>query len=160
MQRRRFLSAGGAAAVLALMPFRSHASDVKLALTNSDLVYLTPIKADGSLSSCQAEVWYIMLGPDVYICTASSSWRAKAAGSGINNTKLWIGDLGGWHSEDYKSLPSINAVSHVESDETNINRVLAQFGRKYSAQWSTWGPRFKNGLADGSRKFFGINWWP
>lgn len=151
MQRRRFLSASGAAAVLALMPFRSHASEVKLALTNSDLVYLTPIKADGSLSRCQAEVWYIMLGPDVYICTASSSWRARAAGLGVNNTKLWVGDLGGWRSADYQSLPSVNAVSHVESDETNINRVLAQFGQKYSAEWGNWGPKFRKGLADGSR---------
>lgn len=151
MQRRQFLSGSLAAAMLLAVPFRTRASEARIALTESNLIYLSPVKSSGELSSCQAEVWYAMLGPDIYVCTAADSWRARAARLGVNSTKIWVGDLGVWRRADYQSLPSVMATAGVETDQAKITAVLAQFGRKYATEWPTWGPRFKNGLADGSR---------
>jgi hypothetical protein len=92
-----------------------------------------------------------MIGADVFVCTATSSWRSQAPRKGIANTKIWVGDLGNWRRADYKSLPTVNAVCSIESDATVIEAALNQFGRKYVSEWSRWGPRFRNGLADGSR---------
>ena len=151
VQRRTLLLAGLASVSLAAIPFTLRASDANLALSNSNLVYLSPYQSDGSLSSCQAEVWYAMLGADVFVCTASSSWRAQAPLKGLSKTQLWAGDLGVWKNADYESLPSATAMASIESDDEVLESALQQFGYKYSREWDKWGPRFRKGLADGSR---------
>ena len=151
MKRRELLKAGTSAAVLTMLPWSTQARDVKSALTSSNLVYLSPIRANGSLSSCQAEVWYVMVGADVYVCTATGSWRAQAPRRGVVNTQLWVGDLGVWTRADYQSLPSIKGTASVESDAARIETALQLFGQKYASGWDTWGPRFRQGLKDGSR---------
>lgn len=127
------------------------ASDPKIALTNSQLIYLSPIKDDGSLSSCQAEVWYVMLGADIYVCTATSSWRARAPTRGVTDTRIWIGDLGYWKRADYRSLPAVKAKAAVEKDNVTVEAALQAFGDKYADEWGAWESRFRNGLNDGSR---------
>ena len=37
------------------------------------------------------------------------------------------------------------------TDQDIQSSVLEIMGTKYSGEWRTWGPRFRNGLADGSR---------
>lgn len=156
MQRRAFLTHGlTAAAALALpLPVFSAsgpAQTARQALVESNLIYLSPIKAGGLLSRCQAEVWYVMLGADAYVVTRTDSWRARAPVAGVTQTKIWVGDLGVWKRANYQSLPSVNASASVETDSGRIDAVLEEFGRKYSSEWGTWGPRFRNGLKDGSR---------
>ena len=92
-----------------------------------------------------------MLGADVFVCTASDSWRALAPLPGLLKTKLWIGDLGIWKSADYKSPPTIVAEARIESDQKLLASALQQFGYKYFSEWKKWGPRFSRGLIDGSR---------
>ncbi|MGV0034254.1 MAG: hypothetical protein ACNYPE_04565 [Candidatus Azotimanducaceae bacterium WSBS_2022_MAG_OTU7] len=151
MQRRTLLQAGLASLTLAAIPFSLRANDANRALADSNLVYISPYRSDGSLSSCQAEVWYAMLGADVFVCTASSSWRAQAPLKGLSRTRLWVGDLGVWKNADYESLPAIVAQASIESDARALESALQQFGYKYSKEWGKWGPRFRKGLADGSR---------
>ena len=154
LNRRSLLIGSLGSAALAALPFRviaTHHKSTASALDASSLVYLTPVKSDGNLSSCQAEVWYVMLGPDMYVCTATSSWRAQAPRKGLSKAKMWVGDLGSWRSADYKSLPEINARASIETDDATLEKVLGQFGLKYPAEWGTYGPRFRGGLADGSR---------
>lgn len=154
LTRRKLLTASLGSAVMTLLPVRLTADAhlaAKTALTNSTLVYVTPVKSNGSLSSCQAEVWYAMLGPDVYVCAGTSSWRVQALKKGLTRTRMWIGDLGPWKDADYQSLPEIDAIASVETDKETLEKVLSQFGSKYASSWGTWGPRFRNGLADGSR---------
>jgi hypothetical protein len=151
VQRRTFLQAGLASVSLAVIPFSLRAGEANLALSNSSLVYLSPYQSDGSLSHCRAEVWYAMLGADVFVCTASSSWRARAPLKGLARTRLWAGDLGVWKNADYESLPAAIAMASIESDDAVLESALQQFGYKYSREWATWGPRFRKGLADGSR---------
>ena len=150
MRRRDLIKMGVAALATAAVPIRA-ADPARVALTESNLVYLSPVKADGTLSSCQAEVWYVMLGPDVYVCTSSGSWRARAPGNGASQTKIWVGDLGVWRSANYQSLPSVMANASVESDASRIEAALQVFGNKYASEWGRWGPRFRSGLKDGSR---------
>ena len=151
MQRRTLLQAGLAGLSLVAIPVALRASEANLALSNSNLVYISPYKSDGTLSRCQAEVWYAMLGADVFVCTASTSWRAQAPLKGLTKTQLWAGDLGVWKKADYKSLPAAIAMASIESDDKVLESALQQFGYKYSREWGKWGPRFRKGLAEGSR---------
>ena len=151
MRRRAFLKAGLSSVTLAAIPFSLRASEANIALLDSNLVYLSPYQSDGSLSNCQAEVWYTMLGADVFVCTASDSWRALAPLKGLVRTKLWIGDLGIWKGADYESLPTVVAEARIESDQKVLESALQQFGYKYFSEWKKWGPRFSRGLIDGFR---------
>ena len=152
MKRRTLLFAGTVATTLALVPRLTFASgDARSALTESNLVYLSPIKSSGQLSSCQAEVWYVTLGADVLVCTATSSWRSQAPRKGIANTRVWVGDLGSWKSANYQSLPVVDAVASVETDSAILESALQKFGDKYPDEWGTWEGRFRSGLEDGSR---------
>lgn len=151
MKRRTFLASCAAVTTLASVSMRSEASDAKAALVDSPLVYLSPVKSDGQLSSCQAEVWFVMLGADVLVCTATSSWRAQAPRQGNTKTRLWVGDLGVWRRADYQSLPSVIANGSVETGQSVIEAALAQFGAKYVHEWARWESGFRKGLADGSR---------
>ena len=151
MLRRDFLVNGLTAIGALSLPFAVQAKSAKEALVESQLIYLTPIKKGGALSRCQAEVWYVMLGADAYVVTRADSWRARAPMAGRNQAKIWVGDLGVWKRANYQSLPSVNATASVETDAAQISAVLEQFGRKYASEWGTWGPRFRQGLKDGSR---------
>ena len=123
------------------------------AVEESNLIYLTPIRSDGSESRCQAEVWFVPEGSDLYVVTDSSTWRAHAPRLGLDRARVWVGDLGQWGDTDgrYRSLPQLETVvSYVRAADVQ-KRVLDRFGKKYSAEWAVWGPRWRSGLADGSR---------
>ncbi|MFM7118874.1 MAG: hypothetical protein ACKOZX_01240 [Gammaproteobacteria bacterium] len=122
-------------------------------LSASDLIYLSPLKTNGTESRCQAEVWFVAEGTDVWVVTATDAWRARAVRAGLARARLWIGDLGVWTRTDgrYRELPSVDAEGALVTDAALQNHVLALFGAKYPVSWVLWGPRFRNGLADGSR---------
>ncbi len=158
--RRALLSAAGAATALLLLP-RTTWSRARLALSAaakqalgaSPLVYITPLKKDGGESRCHAEVWFVADGDDALVVTGSDAWRAVAIGKGNTQARLWLGDFGVWTDADsgWKSAPSFDADAKLERDAAAHAHGLALFGTKYAAEWGKWGPRFKDGLADGSR---------
>ena len=82
-----------------------------------------------------------------------NAWRARAIGRGLAKSQVWVGDVGQWQRSDgkYKNLPSLVANGSQVDDALEHVRVLEIFGGKYADEWGTWGPRFRNGLADGSR---------
>ncbi len=123
------------------------------ASTSSPLIYLSPFKSNGELSKCQAEVWFVADEADFLVVTAFDAWRTKALEQGLNTAQVWVGDEGQWQSSDgrYKALPSLTTDVTREDDATAHARLLSKFGQKYTNEWGTWGPRFKRGLADGSR---------
>ena len=122
-------------------------------LAGTDLVYLTPLRSDGAESRCQAEVWFVAEGTDIWVVTATDAWRARAVRSGRTRARLWIGDLGVWTRAEgkYRELPSLDAEASLVTDAALHNHVLSLFGAKYPVSWVLWGPRFRKGLADGSR---------
>ncbi len=144
--RRQFVLTA-AALPLALGATRAFAE------TESPLIYISPLKSDGSVSRCQAEVWFLGDGGHDYVVTATGAWRAEAVRKGLTKAKIWVGDVGLWQRSGgkYKELPSHMADVSFETDAAEHARLLERFGEKYASEWGKWGPRFKNGLADGSR---------
>ena len=129
------------------------AQSLQQAMAESDLIYLTPLKRDGSESRCQAEVWFAHLDGDLYVVTSSDAWRARAVAQGLTRTRVWVGDVGVWTDSEgrYRSLPRIEGQASAVADPEVQNAVLEVMGDKYRMSWLVWGPRFRNGLADGSR---------
>lgn len=126
---------------------------LKQAVVDSDLIYLTPIRSDGRESRCQAEVWFVADGEDLYVVTESSTWRAHAPRIGLDRARVWVGEEGVWTDSDgkYRSLPQLETlVNYVRAADVQ-ERILNRFGDKYTIEWVIWGPRWRKGLADGSR---------
>ena len=115
--------------------------------------YITPLKKDGAESSCHAEVWFTYHGSEIYVVTASNAWRARAVSLGLNQARMWVGEFGEWKDskEAYRKAPELTATSALVTDAAVQSQVLDSFGKKYYVQWVGWGPKFRNGLKDGSR---------
>ena len=154
--RRRTLATGLvllAGGTLGPLGRQARAQSLEQAMEESDLIYLTPLKSDGSESRCQAEVWFARHEADLYVVTSSDAWRARAVGLGLTRTRVWVGDVGVWSDSggSYRSLPRIETVASTVAEADVQEAVLGIMGDKYRMSWLVWGPRFRNGLADGSR---------
>ncbi len=152
--RRTLLKLSVSAPFLSVIPKLVFAEgDIKSAMRSSALIYLTPIQSNGDESRCQAEVWFVQDGIDMYVCTSSKSWRAQAPARGLNRARIWVGDLGAWKKTKgkYKELPHVEAEATVVIDDAMTQKALDLFGDKYPLQWIVYESRFRNGLADGSR---------
>ena len=152
--RRTLLKTSAAVAALPLLPAIVRAEPSwQEAAEASPLIYLTPIQSNGAESRCQAEIWFASVGGAMYVVTASDAWRAEAIRRGLSGARVWVGDVGSWHRADgkWKTLPMVETVASIETDAAVQGQVLEAMGGKYSDGWGTWGPRFRNGLADGSR---------
>ncbi len=150
LTRRTVLA--GAAALLAAPMYRAAASG-KGGAYDSALVYLTPLHRSGKESTCHAEVWFVYFEGAFYVVTASDAWRARAVRAGLDRARLWVGEFGVWTRADgaYRSAPQVEARADLPQDGALRTRVLVEFAKKYSREWRVWGPRFRDGLADGSR---------
>lgn len=153
MISRRILLKSTAAAALLPMLGRAQTS-WRQAAEESSLIYLTPLQSNGAESSCQAEIWFAAVEGDFYVVTEAGAWRSQAIGKGLTRTRIWVGDVGMWKDSDgaYKSLPMLEASAAQETDTAVQEKVLEAMGGKYSGDgWDRWGPRFRTGLAEGSR---------
>ena len=152
--RRTLLKTSAVAAALPLLPAVVRAeTSWQAAAETSPLIYLTPIQSNGAESRCQAEIWFASFGGAMFVVTATEAWRAQAIRQGLTQARIWVGDVGMWQRADggYKALPMVGATASIETDAAVQGQVLEVMGGKYSDGWDTWGPRFRNGLADGSR---------
>lgn len=153
MISRRILLKSTAAAALLPMLGRAQTS-WRQAAEESSLIYLTPLQSSGAESSCQAEIWFASVEGNFYVVTEADAWRSQAIGKGLTRTRIWVGDVGMWKDSDgaYKSLPVLEASAAQETDTAVQEKVLEAMGGKYSGDgWDRWGPRFRTGLAEGSR---------
>lgn len=152
MDRRDFLKSTAAVSALVLVNPVA-AKPVMEGLKSSDLVYLSPYKSNGELSACQAEIWFVFDGVDIFVCTDTTSWRARAPKLGLTKTQFWVGDLGQWQGTKgkYRDLPAIQAKASIEEDPEEQEKALELFGEKYPLGWVVWGSRFRNGLKNGKR---------
>lgn len=155
LTRRRFLELGAAAAALAGLAPRTIAApaSIEAGMRESKLIYLSPFKSNGELSRCQAEIWFVEKDGDMFVCTATDSWRARAPRQGLRKTRVWVGDVGVWTRSDgaYKNLPSVAAEASIVEDEALLDDLLDRFGDKYTMGWIVWSSRFRSGLEDGTR---------
>ncbi len=142
------------AAISALSPILArYDAELLAAMEASEVIYVTPIRSNGTESRCQAEVWFANIGTTMYVVTGVDAWRSQAIRQGLTSSRIWVGDLGVWADINgrYKSLPMVNAVGSIETDPIAQARALDAMGDKYPLAWVLWGPRFRNGLSDGSR---------
>lgn len=155
MIARRTLIAGAALApALTLLGRASLAAPAAAALKTSKLVYLTPLASNGEESRCKAEIWFAYAQGDIFVVTPADAWRAQAVRRGLTRTRLWVGEFGVWTAADsaFRQAPELLAAAALETDAEVQAHILDALGDKYAADgWRAWGPRFRNGLADGSR---------
>lgn len=162
ISRRRFLEC--AALVPGVLAFPSFARgeeafapspDAVSAIAKSPLIYLTPLKSDGSESACHSEVWFAGSGRELFVVTSADRWRARAIGRGLDRARIWVGDFGVWKDagDRFRRAPTFVARGALipKADAAVIDSALSAFGAKYADAWGKWGPRFENGLADGTR---------
>ena len=93
MITRRIVLAWGTSAIALGGTLRiawAEETSLKQAVASSDLIYLTPIRSDGSESRCQAEVWFVPDRGDLYVVTESNTWRAHAPRIGLNRARVWV----------------------------------------------------------------------
>lgn len=158
--RRELLCAGGGALLAgSLWPLPTFAKEagaarLREAAEISPLVYISPLRSDGTESRCHAEVWFVTDGPDLLMVTGADRWRARAIERGLVQARVWIGDHGVWTTSDgaFRQSPSIDVQGGFERDATRQESALDAFGAKYPDEWGSWGPRFREGLTDGSRR--------
>jgi hypothetical protein len=66
-----------------------------------------------------------------------------------------VGDFGVWKRSKgaFREAPTFLAqAEHISTDLEAVERTLKAMSAKYADEgWSTYGPLFKEGLADGSR---------
>ena len=158
LTRREVLIAGAAAALLprgAFAEASALSAQARTALSASPLVYVSALKRDGSESRCHAEVWFVRDGDSALIVTSAKAWRAQAISQGLTRARLWAGDFGEWSGKlddtRYRGAPDFLAQASLETTQAAHDHALVLFGSKYTQEWGSWGPRFKDGLADGSR---------
>jgi len=161
LSRRRFLESSAAGLLLAALGpaalLRADTSALgpahRKAMAESPLVYVTPLRSDGGESRCHAEVWFVADGDDILVVTNPERWRAAAIQKGLDRARVWIGDYGIWKKSEgrFKQAPTLLVHGRIDKDRAVHARALEKFGAKYSDGWSKWGPRFRKGLADGSR---------
>lgn len=156
INRRQLL--GGAAALFCAgfggtRPVMAATSPAVAFLDKSQLIYLSPLRADGSESKCHGEVWFVHHGEEVYVVTRSDAWRAEAVRRGLRRAACWIGEFGVWTraKDRYRSAPYLVLEGRFEEDRGAQQGILDIYGNKYADEWGTWGPRFHEGLAQGSR---------
>jgi hypothetical protein len=164
VSRRAFMRGAAALSGVVLLPASlAWSRDVGLrvsktapaAIETSKLIYITPIKSDGTESSCHAEVWFCAIGAGLYVVTKEGLWRSQAVKRGLDRARIWVGDYGVWKRSDgaFRNAPTFLARGeHISNDAEAVERTLKAMGAKYADEgWGTYGPRFKKGLADGSR---------
>ncbi len=154
MITRRSLIVGATLAPALPLLSRTARAAPAAALKTSKLVYLTPLKSNGEESRCKAEIWFAYVQGDVFVVTPPDAWRAQAVHLGLAKARLWVGEFGIWAAADdaFRQAPELLASAALETDADVQARILAVLGDKYATDgWSTWGRRFRNGLADGSR---------
>lgn len=160
LSRRAFL--GGGAALL-LWPGAVRAAATRLglpaetlrALETSQFVYVSPLRSDGSESTCHGEVWYGWIDGGVHLTTARSTWKARAVARGLDRARIWVGDHGRWkgvlwNNEAFQKAPSFEARAKPV-DGAGIEALLAIYRRKYPKEIGAWADRMRQGHADGSR---------
>jgi hypothetical protein len=164
LDRRRFLQAGLAGATLLAFPKAAAsasatgttAADHADLLENAEFAYVSPLKKDGSESRCHAEVWYAWIDGAVVMTVSSSGWKATAIGNGLGTARIWVGDHGRLKglqsgSQDFRKGVTFDARAETSNDMALLERLLAEYERKYPKEIANWRDKMREGTRDGSR---------
>ena len=110
-------------------------------LDSSKYVYIQSERKDGQFGKA-AEIWFFPHNGAVWVCSPTTTHRAKRIQAGKTKAKIAIGKPDG---------PSFNAKGSVVKD-AEVNKVMFEsFAKKYADGWSSYEKNFRDGIADGSR---------
>jgi len=159
LTRRELIELGAGALAAFAWPRPSRAAlalDVSGLLERSGFVYVSPLKSDGSESSCHGEVWYGWLDGDVVLITSQTSWKARALARGLERTRIWVGDHGRvgpvlGSGDAFRKGPSFEARAHASGDAALLEHLLATYRRKYPNEIGSWESRMRSGFESGER---------
>ena len=119
-------------------------------------MYISPLRSDGSESTCHGEVWFAWLDGAVVINTAPGTWKARALERGLDRARIWVGDHGRWKgllgtSDAFRQAPRFDARARSVRDEALLDRLLAAYERKYPDEIDAWRDRMRRGYHEGKR---------
>ena len=137
-------------------PAAANEDALRTALDKSGFVYVSPLKSDGSESTCHGEVWFGHLDGAVLLITAADTWKARALAGGLDRARLWVGDHGRWkrlvgRNEEFRKAKSFEARAEVVKDEALLDRLRARYDEKYPDEIGSWRDKMRSGYLDGSR---------
>jgi hypothetical protein len=126
------------------------------ALRTSPLVYVSPLRSDGSESRCHGEVWFGWIDGAVIVNTGFDRWKARSVRQGLDRARIWVGDFGRWKrslgtNEDFRGGPSFDARADFVTDVRVLDRLLAIYDEKYPDEIGKWREPMRKGFVDGSR---------
>ncbi len=165
-ERRRFLRAAGLALAASALPWntlRVRADEAKplpdeviALLGKSGLVYVSPLRSDGSESTCHGEVWYGWLDGAVVLITGMDRWKSQALARGLDRARIWVGDHGPWkkmvgRSEAFRKAPSFDAKVTRSQDAELLDRLMKLYWKKYPEEFGKWEQKMRAGFASGER---------
>jgi len=164
LDRRSFLAAAAGAAAWLVAPGRARAKGAPPAalplLESSKFVYISPLCADGSESSCHGELWFGWLDGAVVINTRRGTWKTRALRDrSLDRARIWVGDHGRWktgftgreHNEEFRKAPSFDARASFETDRALLDRLLALYRAKYAGEFDRWEEDMRTGVYSGER---------
>ena len=166
IDRRTFL---GGAAVLLLWPTRGLAQPAPAAtalpaatlqlLDASNFVYVSPLRKDGTESTCHGEVWFAWLDGSVLVNSRRGTWKVRAVEKGLDRARIWVGDHGRWkpmlgstRSEAFRAAPHFDVRASFESDRAVNDRLIALYEKKYAGDFDRWREDMQTGFYSGERK--------
>jgi hypothetical protein len=164
LSRRSFLEGAAALSGALLLPARfaraqggeyELSKEARSAIESSQLIYISPIRSDGSESSCHGEVWFATEGRDLLVVTRPDLWRVRAVNQGLDRARIWVGEFGVWKKSrgQFKTAPTFLAqAEHMVSNAGLAKRTLEAMSVKYAKTgWETYGPQFNKDLRSGDR---------
>jgi hypothetical protein len=126
-------------------------------LESSPFVYISPLRSDGSESTCHGEVWYGWIDGAVVINTAPTTWKSRALAKGRDRARIWVGDHGRvkqviGSSDAFRSAPHFDARGEsVKQDTQLLDRLLALYEKKYPREIASWRDKMRSGYQSGER---------
>jgi hypothetical protein len=159
IDRRGFLLASAGLALYSLAPRAARAKDAlpTQLLESSPFVYISPLRADGSESTCHGEVWYGWIDGAVVINTAPTTWKSRAVAKGRDRARIWVGDHGRvkqmiGSNDAFRSAPRFDArAESVKQDEKLLEKLLALYEKKYPREIASWRDKMRAGYHSGER---------
>jgi hypothetical protein len=161
MRRRQFLQRSvtwAAASLVAPLwaPRAASPTSLPKALAESEFVYVSPLRSNGTESRCHAEVWYAWLDGAVVMTVSATGWKATAISRGLPEARIWVGDYGRWKgllstNERFRQGPNFLATGERVDDPALLEQLLAAYEVRYPDEIAQWRGRMRAGQRDGSR---------
>jgi hypothetical protein len=125
-------------------------------LEQSGFVYVSPLRQDGSESTCHGEVWFGWLDGAAVLITSRMAWKARALERGLDRARVWVGDHGRWRrlvgtNEAFREAPRFDARVSRSRDAELLERLVLVYREKYPSEIGRWEERFRSGFASGER---------